>query len=273
MSPYTVTIIYSLFVIFLCSVVWLISRKKDGEELLMYGESKIIIWVLSIFFVVVSFFFALKDFGYEIPDGIGQVGDFIGGLTNPILSFAGLVVLLRSTLIQTRSAETANKYLREQQSLFRYEQFQTEFYSLLKYLDDYAERNIRKDNYVESLLELHARSNERLSGLSGDELTKAARDLVVGSIEHTKFERFALSVRRAIKHIHTAKMTVGRKFEFMDMLMDSLTLSERIVLLNWAYFYWPEAKKWMAIYRLSRGIKLEDFIIDEIAAFFSGDGK
>ncbi|WP_138984514.1 hypothetical protein [Pseudomonas extremaustralis] len=59
-------------------------------------------------------FFLLFDQDFVIDNNIGQVGDFVGGLTNPILSFIALLVLLRTTMIQTAEARKTADFLERQ---------------------------------------------------------------------------------------------------------------------------------------------------------------
>lgn len=78
-------IVLMVFVFFLIGACFHQSRKSE-ETLKFYSERKIILISIFICFFVVSIFLFFRENSFKIPEGIGQVGDFIGGLTNPILS-------------------------------------------------------------------------------------------------------------------------------------------------------------------------------------------
>lgn len=271
MSVLTVIAICSLIVLLACIMAFLLRRERNDDTVSMYGERSIIITFLVIGFSVIILFFLLKDIQVGTSQNIGQIGDFIGGITNPLLSFAALVVLLRSTLIQTKSAEKANAFMAEQQALNRYESFRSEFNDLLDYIENYADKHIRSDDTVAKLLECHTNARLQFEELPEKDREKEVRKIVVDSIEHKPFERFALAFRRVVKHIRNANVTDDQKYDHIIMLIDALSVGERKVLLNWAYFYWGDARRWLPKYPFTRGIKSSELVLDEIYKFYGGE--
>lgn len=253
MSYTALAIIFSLMSLLIVFGV-LVLRKNGDPELRFLPEGPVVFVSASISLAVIALFLFLRENDIAIPDGIGQVGDFIGGLTNPILSFAALVVLLRSTSIQTK--------------IYKRESFRSEFYALLGNVAD-SSKKYAKPKYVKELIALHRNGRAEIQlSLHGDEKEKA-KSVVVSSIEHGRFEKFALSVRMAIQHIVESDISDDLKYNYAVILRDSLTKQERVILLNWAYFYWPKAKYWLQRYPFARGFKADKFIIDDVHKFFT----
>ncbi|MCK8688365.1 hypothetical protein, partial [Pseudomonas umsongensis] len=74
------------------------SRRSGDSDELNPLDSGLISWFALLFvFVIFCAFIYFGENKYNVPENIGQIGDFIGGLTNPVLSFLALLVLLRTT--------------------------------------------------------------------------------------------------------------------------------------------------------------------------------
>lgn len=103
-----------------------------------------------------------------------------------------------------------------------------------------------------------------------------ASKYVLEAIEHKSFERFALSVRMAMHHIEASNPKEAYRYGLI--IRDTMTIAERIVFLNWIFYYWPTAKKWFVSYKdkdgnkhpydYTRGLNPEDFISDEVYNYF-----
>jgi len=266
-------------VIFLCSLCVLLTALTffllvKNKSLISFfrglSENHLTVMILwGGFFVVISFF-TLRGINFKVYDGIGQIGDFVGGLINPILSFAAFIVLIRSNRFQIRSAMRTNYQLRKQNKELRSDRFRAEFYSLLKHVEDYAQNYIRGGKFdAFDLSNIYGECNHALKDITGKALHRKAKKIVLESIENTVFERFSLAVRRVIKHIESEKMRDWRRDQYMDILMDALTVQEKTVLLDWAFFKWRVARKWLRKYPVSKGIPEGDFIIDCIPKYFN----
>lgn len=203
------------------------------------------------------------------PGVWGQFGDYFGGVVNPLLGFVTLIIVIRSAIVQMDAAAKANEILLDQQKLLRAEKFQKEFYDLLSFLNEYADKNIRVDNKTHEIYEQHRQAGLSFAGLPIEQAVQKASELVGQTMKGTKYERFMLAIRRVIKHIDTAEIKHYRQDEYMDMLMDYLALEEKVLLMNWAYFEWPRAKMWVANYPVAANISSANFILPDVQKFFS----
>ncbi|WP_404943655.1 hypothetical protein R1Y13_13760 [Pseudomonas sp. NY8938] len=264
MSYHALAAAFLLLALLAILAIWCF-RRSNVPKLTFYSEGSIVFASATISVIVIILFLFFMENEIKVPDGIGQVGDFIGGLTNPILSFAALVVLLRSTSIQT-------KILEEQHKLYEVETFRSEFYLLLNNIADSSRRHADVE-YINSLVKCHREGRVEVLRCLINESENKARDIVVGSIEHGPFERFAISIRQAMEHIVTSEIPDRFRYNYAVMVMDSMTKSQRIVLLNWAYFYWPTARSWLQHHPFARGITADEFICDEVFNFFTAIKK
>ncbi|RNF73178.1 hypothetical protein [Pseudomonas putida] len=258
---YAALAIIAVLVSLLLSVFIHFKRRNKNVELNFYSEGLVVLISSSISVVVIVLFLYFREHALDIPDGLGQIGDFIGGLTNPILSFAALVVLLRTTSIQTRILDS-------QHSLQKMETFRTEFYVLLNNVSQSSQKHAKED-YVQRLIDCHRRGRIQVLTCAEADRSAEARRIVVESIEYGEFERFAISVRMAIEHIIVSEMPDKARYNYGVMVMDSLSRSERILLLNWSYYYWEKANKWLQQYPFARGIRADELITDDVHRFFT----
>ncbi|MCE0962651.1 hypothetical protein [Pseudomonas putida] len=207
-------------------------------------------------------------------DKVGEVGDFIGGLINPLLSFAAFIVLLRTTTIQNG---IVRKQLESQDLLT----FREEFYSLRNNILTLSDRMGRRESkYVAHLYdEIQAARIKLVEKFgSGPDYEVNAKDVVVGLIRHQDFDRFALSVRRAMKQV--IRKSPKEIFDHAIVIRDSMTLCERTIFLNWIYYYWDkEAREWFVgtrsedgkwlSYEFTGGMTRGDLISDEVYNYFN----
>ncbi|MBI6685411.1 hypothetical protein YA0720_00970, partial [Pseudomonas carnis] len=125
---------------------YFLSREKQkNEKQLMPFDSTLVAWCAAAFALLICFaFFMLFDQDFAIDNNIGQIGDFIGGLTNPILSFIALLVLLRTTMIQTAEARKTADFLERQMRFIEREKFEGTFFQILERLEAYCEIHYRQ---------------------------------------------------------------------------------------------------------------------------------
>ncbi|WP_248920746.1 hypothetical protein [Pseudomonas entomophila] len=189
--------------------------------------------------LVVLIFFGFVDEDFELASNMGQIGDFVGGLTNPALSFIGLIVLLRTTIIQSGEARKTTKLLKSQQELMEKEKFETTFFLLLDKLESYCEIHLRveknnltvekqKSKWVYSVFEkLKSESVRGQVRLSREFLKeKISTDMLIG---------FSNRALRVMRFVDRAKVSKGLKSSYMNILRDSLHPGERIVLAAYSY--------------------------------------
>lgn len=261
-------LVFLLLVLLACFLVF----KGEGKDLRFYSERNIIFVSAVICVVVITLFLFFRENPLEIPDGLGEVGDFIGGLTNPILSFVALVVLLRSSAIQTN-------VIRSQEETQILEGFRSEFYRLLDNISKSSERMNKNEEYIRGLLEQFRKERDVLAELAinGDVYEVMAKNYVVEAIKFKSFSRFALTVRMAMHHLMESKPK--QMYRYATMIKDSMSDEEKIIFLTWIYYGWPNARNWFREYvgesgqihnyGYTEGLTAENFISDEVYKFFS----
>ncbi|QZP24530.1 hypothetical protein [Pseudomonas mosselii] len=127
------------------------SRNTNGSEIRPYDQFYIGLGALAFGLAMLYLFFVFVSPDFEVSQNLGQVGDFVGGLTNPALSFIALIVLLRTTLIQTDEARKTSSIMLEQQEMMREERFESTFYTLLGRYEEAADRHLRSKEKKERL--------------------------------------------------------------------------------------------------------------------------
>lgn len=249
------------------------NKQVDVEP---YSDHLLIAISSTMCVVVIIIYFLIAHAVPGVINEVGEVGDFIGGLINPLLSFAAFIVLLRTTTIQNR---VVKKQLESQEMLT----FREEFYSLRDNMLKLSERMGRNDNgYIVSLYDeiQSARSMLVEQFNAGAAYEANAKEIIVGLIKNRDFDRFALSVRRAMKQV--LNNSPKEIFDHAIVIRDSMTLYERIVFLNWIYYFWDgeagarqwfvgtwsDNGKWLS-YDFTGGMDASDLISDEVYNYFN----
>lgn len=152
---------------------------------------------VGVFIVVILLFVGINIWGGKffneentMLSNLGTIGDYFGGLINPLLGFVSFCALLYTIQIQMKSLakqseeleltreelratkeELARSALAQEQSsaIFKQQQFETTFFSLLNYLDititslhDSERDNLYEYSYARTLLaQLHTKFNYR----------------------------------------------------------------------------------------------------------------
>lgn len=272
MSYTALAVVSGLVCLLLVLLACLLLSKSDEKDLRFYSEKNIIFVSAAICTVVVVLFIFYRENPLEIPDGLGQLGDFIGGLTNPILSFVALIVLLRSSAIQTN-------VIKSQEETQILESFRSEFYRLLDNVFKSSERMNGDEGYVIGLFNQFRSERSVLAELAtnSDVYEVEAEKYVLEAIRFKSFSRFALTVRMAMHHLVESKPK--QMYRYATMIKNSMSDEERVVFLTWIYYGWPIARDWFREYvgesgqihnyGYTEGLTAENFISDEVYKFFS----
>lgn len=245
-----------------------------------------------IFVVSLYFFFAHLLPGSDV--NLGEAGDFIGGLTNPLLSFAALIVLIRTTTMQNsvidkqleaqqEQMDSQRKQMESQQQQLDSQKlltFRDHFYSLRSNMWSISERMDKEDSA--HVIEIYDRIRSERKSLAekfpdAGEHKLEAKKFLEKLIRHKDFDRFSLSVRRAMKQVD--RNNLGEKFDYAIIIRDSMTARERVIFLNWTFYYWRDAKTWFVgtwsqdnkewlPYEFTGGMDSDDFLSDEVRDYF-----
>lgn len=255
-------------------VYLLVTRgRKKNEEVRPYSQVVVGGAAFGFALVVIFLFFFFVADEFEISANMGQVGDFIGGLTNPILSFVALIVLLRTTLIQTSEARKTAEILLEQQKLLEEERFEAGFYALQDRLNALAEKNLRVADErghipLKVLRESLVDKRDGLSELQIRHRFREARKEFIEQANSDKYKLFAISARRLFHYIDDSKIGYSRKKYYVKHFMELLEPAEQILFLEVSLFHWSSTRRRLRKYRPAALIRPERFMLDVTHAYY-----
>lgn len=216
---------------------WLRLKSGDSREDVQPLDTGFIAWVALVFvFIIVGLFVYFGENLPKIPTDIGQIGDFVGGLTNPVLSFLALLVLLRTTRIQTLESRKTTNFMRAQQEILEIEKFESTFFQLLNQLETHCERHFREIIGGKSKGDtISARlwgSYNELAELSKDDQLEAAR-------KHTSFIAddplgiiLAQRAMRIVKFIDDSKISKKKLASYAEILRDTIYPAECAIIMS-----------------------------------------
>ncbi|MBC3272272.1 hypothetical protein HU765_20240 [Pseudomonas sp. SWRI81] len=252
---------------------WLKIKKMEHDEDVQPLDTGLVVWVALVFVLfVVCLFFYFGENKFSVPENIGQIGDFIGGLTNPVLSFLALLVLLRTTLIQTMESRKTTGFMRSQQKLLEEERFENTFFHLLSQLESYCEKHFRDDgegqSYAEELSETLCENYGEFASLDKDLQMKAAekhiKEVTDNSLCITLVQRYA----RVAKFVANSKIDKKLRASYASVLRDTVYPDECILISSKLFLNKTLAlvlKEWKLV-DASRGY----FVCPEIEYFYKG---
>jgi len=250
------------------------AEKKDIEP-----YSQLLVALAALVFVVVIvalfYFFVANDFA--ITSNLGQVGDFIGGLTNPLLSFVGLIVLLRTNLIQTNEARKTSLIMLEQQNLMAEERFESTFYILLDRYEAAAADHLRLKKTADKLTYgLRMVQDLRKRRIVFDKLSnKAQLKAVEAHIKATIVGDKTLSpLKRAGKvfeFIDGSSLSRNRKNYYFSIFKDALEPGELIIFLTFSMLS-RRGRRRLRPYRPAKALN-EGFFVCQAAYLYFKKGQ
>jgi hypothetical protein len=213
-----------------------------------------VVVVLFVGFIVATFFNFVSD-DFSISNNLGQVGDFIGGLTNPVLSFLALLALLRTTQIQTSEAKKTTSFMARQQELMEREKFETTFFQLLDRLEKYCDDNLRvkvviakkTKSVITDIADKMITRREEFDGLSVRAQLKALKQHIFKLADNDLCICFMLRAVRVLKFVEGSAFSMETKSAYVELLRDTMLPDERVVLSSYAFFLRVDRnliKKW-----------------------------
>ncbi len=223
-------------------------------------------------FILFLFYFFVGE-GFEIKNNMGQVGDFVGGLTNPVLSFIGLVVLLRTTLIQTNEARKTSVIMLEQQKLFEQERFESAFFILLERYEAAAEAHLRlkhgKDKLTLGLRVLQDLRKKRgeLDGLPIKARIKEIDAHVKMILNPDRHKKVIMRVWQVFHFINRSNLPLARKRYYFLILVDAMEPCELVIFLSAAFLSRANRKN-VKLYAPSKNVKPQFFVAEVVHEYF-----
>jgi hypothetical protein len=251
---------------------------KSAKELQPFNPFLIGVCALTFGLIVVFLFYIFVDVGFEIKNNMGQVGDFIGGLTNPVLSFIALLVLLRSNLIQTEEARKTAEILLKQQQLLEHERFESGFYSMLQKFETLLEKGVRakkpaEDGSVAKLSLALRKDRDILDALHIRDRYKKVVEIVDESVKTDVEKRFCIGAVRLCNFIDESDQPLSRKKYYMRIMFEILEPHETIYLLSCIFVSFPFVRRKLRKYMLAFSIKRESFVSGFVHDYFCKNYK
>lgn len=259
---------------------YLLTQKKvvvsdDVEPL----HTDLIIWLaLSFAALVIVLFIYFGETKFAISENVGQVGDFIGGLTNPILSFCALIVLLRTTLIQVSEARKTTKFLSKQQEIMEKEKFENTFFQLLERLENYCEIHFRVKNDESgqrgSIGEAIAKSvysrREEFNLLEKKKQIKVVKNFIRNETRSDVNFGLFKRVVRVLDLVDNSNLPMYWKKEYAVILRDAMYPPERILFIH-AGFNSRARRVAIKRWRLELGLKSDRFASEIVEKYYRGE--
>lgn len=229
--------------------------------------------------IIVFLFYIFVGDQFDIANNMGQVGDFIGGLTNPILSFLALLVLLRTTLIQTSESRRTTKFMESQYRLMEMEKFEGTFFQLLDRLDKYCDSHFRvlsggkgNETVVSAIATSLTKARSGFDLLPSIGQYRAAKKLVLKLTHSDLCNVFNHRALRVVRLVDRSDLDLGTKRSYMGILRDTMLPDERIVLSSVNFFISKSnrelIRKWEVDYLVSSA-----YVCDHVANFYQSSEK
>ncbi|WP_207936452.1 hypothetical protein [Pseudomonas sp. 51_B] len=216
---------------------WLRLKSADSREDVQPLDTGFVAWVALVFiFIIVGLFVYFGENLPKIPTDIGQIGDFVGGLTNPVLSFLALLVLLRTTRIQTLESRKTTNFMRAQQEILEIEKFESTFFQLLNQLETHCERHFREITDGKSKGDI---ISARLWGSYKELAELPETDQLEAANKHMSFIAddplgiiLAQRAMRVVKFIDDSRINKEKLASYAEILRDTIYPAECAIIMS-----------------------------------------
>lgn len=268
-------VVFQIFTISVAVYLYGLTKKKDSADVQPYSQFYIGLFALGFAIFIVFLFYAFVSDGFEISNNLGQVGDFVGGLTNPVLSFIALIVLLRTTLIQTNEARKTSLIMLQQQLLMEEERFESTFYKLLERYENSAETNLRwrapKDKLTFGLRILQDARKRRaeFNCLSLRMQVKEVRSHISAVFNKDKIIKTMARAWKVYRFLDGAKLPDARKKYYFSIMVDAMEPCELIIFLS-STFAVKNKSKGLKKYLPGKSIRKEFFPAGVLYNYYCG---
>lgn len=267
-------IVLLILVTVLASYFYTKSRRQAGtSDQIDPLDSGLVSWFALLFvFVIFCAFIYFGENKYNVPENIGQIGDFIGGLTNPVLSFLALLVLLRTTSIQTGEARKTTMFMEKQQNILEKEKFENTFFQLLAQLESYCDRHLRVEiDGISGGLVLSRKLRSKLVELNKLDSVKQvdqAKSHIKEVTSSTECTMLYHRTMRVVRYIDRSPLPVGFRRSYASVIRDTIYPAECVIVSSLAYQFENDReilKEWNIV-NLNKGA----FVCSEIENYYRG---
>ncbi|RAU43473.1 MULTISPECIES: hypothetical protein [unclassified Pseudomonas] len=241
-------------------------RKPWGASLFV---SAVVALALLIFYLVFKSY--IDMFGtHKINDAAawGQFGDFVGGLTNPILSFLGLLVLLQTFRFQIEASA-------RQIEVSEIEKFENTFFKLVDKFDKQAAsifRGAKNENYNKTLRSKLLSEKERLSTQDWAEGLAHAGVHVRKVIEsdNDRLGSFGRKFSQCLYFIDNSSLTHDKKEFYFTYALESFMKHEMTIYMAIVFARSPKSVEIIRRYKLASRLKDSAFCCNQVRELYSG---
>lgn len=255
---------------------WLRLKNVESTEDVQPLDTGFIAWVALVFvFFIVALFTYFGDNAPRIPQDVGQIGDFVGGLTNPVLSFLALLVLLRTTRIQTLESRKTTEFMREQHKLMEAERFEGTFFHLLAQLEDHCEKHFRPlidgNSYGKTVAARLRGKYKEFGELPKDEQLKAAQAHIKPLVDNVNCIILYQRAMRVVRFVNNSKLPRGTRASYAAIFRDTIYPNECLIITSsaWGNVHNSTMLKDWKVVDLGRG----SFPCPEIEYYYFGPPK
>lgn len=267
-------IVFQIFTTSIALYLYGLTRKKGSDKIEPYSQFSIGACALGFAVTILFLFYVFVSEEFEISKNLGQVGDFVGGLTNPVLSFIALIVLLRTTLIQTIETRKTSAIMLEQQKLFEQERFESSFYQLLERYETAAERHWRQTNHgekytrgISKVLELKSRKEE-IDAFPIKVRLKEIEAEVRKCLDNDKDKKAILKAFKVFGFLHGSNLSTKRKKYYFSIFTDAMEPCELVMFLSMTFITKSSRRK-LKVYAPSANLKHQFFVSESVCNYFS----
>jgi hypothetical protein len=233
-------------------------------------------FVLSVgFFALAIFYFVfsayVEMFGtVRVHDAAvwGQFGDFVGGLTNPILSFLGLIVLLQTFRYQLDTS-------RRQIAVSEIEKFENTFFKMVDRFEINASalfRNPKNENYPKTLRVKLLRMNEEISQMNWAEGLKAAeqhvKNIVVSDAD--RIHSFARKFSQCLYFVEKSSLENSQKEFYFSYALEAFMKYEHTIFMAVVFVRSPDSVEIIRKYKLASRLKETAFCCSQVRELYNG---
>ena len=224
---------------------------------------------LTLFYLVFSAY--VEMFGtVRIHDAAawGQFGDFVGGLTNPILSFLGLIVLLQTFRYQLDSSK-------RQIAVSEIEKFENTFFKMVDRFEISASelfRSPKNESYHKTLRAKLLRKKDEISEMTWAEGLNAAdqhvREIVASDAD--RIHSFVRKFSQCLYFVERSSLESLQKEFYFSYALEAFMKFEYTIFMAVVFVRSPDSVEIIRKYKLGSRLKETAFCCSQVRELYSG---
>lgn len=229
----------------------------------------VVVLALFIFYLVFSAY--VDMFGVvrvNDPAIWGQFGDFVGGLTNPILSFLGLIVLLQTFKSQIQSSK-------RQLAVSEVEKFENTYFKLVERFEIQAVevfRNPKKESYNKTVRSKLLKNRVEISEMGWAEGLDAAASHVkkVVASDGDRINSFVRKFSQCLYFVDNSPLEDAQKEFYFTYALEIFMKYEHTIYINLVFVRSPDSVDIIRRYKLASRLKETAFCCSQLYELYRG---